>query len=64
MELEWGQPKVDYISKLPVINESIKGRGGSKNRKNELTSFMDAPMAFVCAKHPSLIILDDREIDL
>ena len=31
---EWGQPKVHCISKLLVINESIKGGGGSKNCKN------------------------------
>ena len=29
-----GQPKVDYGSKLLVINESIKEGGGSKSRKN------------------------------
>ena len=28
-----GQPKVDHSIKLLVINESIKGGGGSKNRK-------------------------------
>ena len=38
-----GQPKLDYSSKLLVINESIKGGGGSKNRKNESTSIMDDP---------------------
>ena len=38
-----GKPKVDYSSKLLVINESIKGGWGSKNHKNESTSFMDAP---------------------
>ena len=35
-----GQPKVDYSSKLLVINELIKGGGCSKN---ELMLFMDAP---------------------
>ena len=40
---EGGQPKVDYSSKLLVINESIKGGRGSKNHKNESTSIMDAP---------------------
>ena len=38
-----GQPKVDYSSKLLVINESIKGGRGFKKSKNESTSFMDAP---------------------
>ena len=28
-----GEQKVDYSSKLLVINESIKGGGGSKNHK-------------------------------
>ena len=38
-----GQPKVDYSSKLVVINESIKEGRGFKNPKNESTSIMDAP---------------------
>ena len=39
-----GQPKVDYSSELLVINESTKeGGGGSKNHKNESTSFIDSP---------------------
>ena len=45
---EGGQPKVDYSSNFLEIHESIKGggRGGSKKRKNESTSFMDA--SFEC----------------
>ena len=35
-----GHQKVDYSSKLLVINELIRGL---KNRKNVSTSFMDAP---------------------
>ena len=45
--MEGGQPEADYSSKLLVINELIKGGGGSKNRKNESTSFMDAPLRVI-----------------
>ena len=34
--------KVAYCSKLLVINDQLREEGGSKNRKNESTSFIDA----------------------